>query len=48
MALSYINVVIFAGGKYPENVSKTFHVGVILMIHLLFSEPGRMSWELMS
>ena len=24
-----VNVVIFAGGKFRENVTKTFHVGVI-------------------
>ena len=24
-----VNVVIFAGGKFPENVGKTFQVGVI-------------------
>ena len=31
-----VNVVIFAGGKFRENVGKTFHVGVIFTILLLF------------
>ena len=31
-----VNVVIFAGGKFCKNVGKTFHVGVIFMILLLF------------
>ena len=31
-----VNMVIFAGGKFRKNVSKTFHVGVIFMILLLF------------
>ena len=31
-----VNVVIFAGGKFRENVGKTFHVGVIFTIPLLF------------
>ena len=31
-----VNVVIFAGGKFPENVGKTFHMGVIFTILLLF------------
>ena len=30
------NVVIFAGGKFRENVGKTFHVRVIFMIFHLF------------
>ena len=31
-----VNVVIFAGGKFRENVAKTFHVGEIFGIHLKF------------
>ena len=31
-----VNVVIFAGGKFRENVGKTFHVGVIFTIFHLF------------
>ena len=31
-----VNVVIFAGGKFRENIGKTFHVGVIFTILLLF------------
>ena len=31
-----VNVVIFAGGKFHENAVKTFHVGVIFTILLLF------------
>ena len=31
-----VNVVIFAGGKFRENVGKTFHVGVIFTILLIF------------
>ena len=31
-----VNMVIFAGGKFPENVGKTFHVGVIFRILILF------------
>ena len=31
-----VNVVIFAGGKFRENVRKIFHVGVIFTILLLF------------
>ena len=30
------NVVIFAGGKFRENVDKTFHLGVIFTILFLF------------
>ena len=30
-----VNVVIFAGGKFRENVGKTFHVGVLFMLLLL-------------
>ena len=30
------NVVIFAGGKFRENVGRTFHVGEIFTILLLF------------
>ena len=30
-----VNVVIFAGGKFRENVGKTFHVGVIFTILLI-------------
>ena len=36
-----VNVVIFAGGKFRENVDKTFHVGVIFTILLPFpSQKG--------
>ena len=31
-----VNVVIFAGGKFRKNVGKTFHVGVIFTILLLY------------
>ena len=31
-----VNVVIFAGGKFRENVGMTFHAGVIFTILLLF------------
>ena len=31
-----VNVVIFAGGKFRENVGNTFHAGVIFTILLLF------------
>ena len=31
-----VNVVIFDGGKFRENVGKTFHVGVIFTILFLF------------
>ena len=31
-----VNVVIFAGGKFRENVGKTFHVGVIFTLLLIF------------
>ena len=31
-----VNVVIFAGGKFRKNVGKTFHVGIIFTILLLF------------
>ena len=31
-----VNVVIFAGGKFRENAVKTFHVGVIFTILLIF------------
>ena len=34
--LDTVNVVIFAGGKFRENVCKTFHVGVIFTILLIF------------
>ena len=33
---SNVNVVIFAGEKFRENVGKTFHVGVIFTIFHLF------------
>ena len=36
MRCNTVNVVIFAGGKFHENVSKTFHVGVIFTIILIF------------
>ena len=35
--LDAINVVIFAGGIFSENLGKTFHVGVIFTITFLFS-----------
>ena len=31
-----VNMVIFAGGKFPEHFGKTFHKGVIFMVLLLF------------
>ena len=31
-----VNVVIFAGGKFRQNVGKAFHVGVIFTMLLLF------------
>ena len=31
-----VNVVISAGGKFRENVGKTFHVGVIFTVLLIF------------
>ena len=31
-----VNMVIFTGGKFRENVGKTFHVGVIFTIFHLF------------
>ena len=34
--LNTVNMVIFAGGKFSENVGKTFHVGVIFTILLLY------------
>ena len=34
--LNTVNVVIFAGGKFRENIGKTFHVGVIFTILSLF------------
>ena len=37
---STVNVVIFAGGKFRENVGKTFHVGVIFTILLIFPHKG--------
>ena len=33
----YCKVAIFAGGKFRENVDKTFHMGVIFTIRLIFS-----------
>ena len=36
MPFDTVNVVIFAGGKFRENVGKTFHVGVIFTILLIF------------
>ena len=35
-----VNVVIFAGGKFRENIGETFHVGVIFTILLLFLQNG--------
>ena len=34
--ISTVNMVIFAGGKFRENVGKTFHVGVIFTKLLQF------------
>ena len=34
--MNTVNVVIFAGGKFRENDGKTFYVGVIFTILLLF------------
>ena len=34
--LDTVNVIIFAGGKFRENVGKTFRMGVIFTILLLF------------
>ena len=34
--LNTVNGVIFAGGKFRENVGKIFHMGVILTIFNLF------------
>ena len=31
-----VNMVIFDGGKFRENVCKTFHVGLIFTIFYLF------------
>ena len=36
MMIITVNVVIFAGGKFRENVGKTFHVGVIFTMFHLF------------
>ena len=41
-----INVVIFTGGKFCENVGKTLHVGVIFTILLIF--PNKAAWVLFS
>ena len=41
-----VNVVIFAGGKFRENVAKNFHVGVIFAILLIF--PNKVIWALFS
>ena len=35
-SVTTVNVVIFSGGKFHENVGKTFHVGVIFKILPLF------------
>ena len=47
-----VNVVIFAGGKFRENVGKTFHVGVIFTILLIFPSYRHMgfifAWGLFS
>ena len=39
-------MVIFAGGKFHENVGKTFHMGVIFTILLVFPYKG--IWVLFS
>ena len=39
-----VNVVIFAGGKFRENVGKKFHVGVIFTKLLLFSSQRHMGF----
>ena len=36
VVLYSVNVVIFAWGKFHENVGKTFHVGVNFRVLLLF------------
>ena len=36
LGIDTVNTVIFAGGKFSENIGKTFHVGIIFMILLLF------------
>ena len=36
ISLHTVNVVIFAGGKFRENVGKTFHVGVIFTIFHIY------------
>ena len=41
-----VNVVIFAGGKFRENVGKTFHVGVIFTILSYFVHKA--VWALFS
>ena len=39
-----VNVVIFAGGKFRENVGKTFHVWVIFRILLVFPSLRHMGF----
>ena len=44
-----VNMVIFAGGKFREDIVKTFHVGVIftiILLHLYFLHKG--IWVLFS
>ena len=42
--LCTVNVVIFAGGKFRENVGKTFHVGVIFTILLIYPSERHMGF----
>ena len=35
-----VNIVIFDGGKFRENINKTFHVGVIFTILILYPHKG--------
>ena len=37
VSCSTVNMVIFAGGKFRKNAGKTFHMGVIVTILLLFT-----------
>ena len=39
-----VNVVIFAGGKFRENVGKTFHLGVIFTILLIYPSERHMGF----
>ena len=39
-----VNVVIFAGGKFREKIGRTFHVGVIFTILLIFPSLRHMGF----